>query len=76
MARGRPVPRGPSRVAAQLFDTLVEMGGLQADDQLLEIGCVTGEATISLAERGFRITCVELGRDLASTAHRSLAAFR
>lgn len=61
---------------AQFFDTLVEMAGLRAGDQLLEIGCATGKATISLAERGFRITCVELGRDLASTARRNLAAFR
>ena len=38
-------------------------------------GCATGQATRPLARRGFRITCVELGAELAATARRNLAGF-
>jgi SAM-dependent methyltransferase len=42
---------------------------------LLEIGCATGKATCPLAERGFHITCVELGEQMAAAARRNLAVF-
>jgi SAM-dependent methyltransferase len=59
----------------ELLDALVEMTGVAAGDHLLEIGCATGKATVALANRGFRITCVELGAELAEAARRNLAAF-
>jgi cyclopropane fatty-acyl-phospholipid synthase-like methyltransferase len=49
-----------------LFDTLAELAGLGAGDRLLEVGCATGKATIPLARRGFRITCIEIGPRLAA----------
>lgn len=58
-----------------LHDALIEIAGLNAGDRLLEIGCATGKATLPLARRGFRITCVELGPTLASAARRNLADF-
>lgn len=58
-----------------LYDALVEVAGIRAGDRLLEVGCATGKATIPLAHRGFRITCVEIGPDLAAVARRNLAAF-
>src|SRR5262249_12295913 len=39
------------------------------------IGCGTGQASLPLAERGYRITCVELGTQLAAVASRKLARF-
>ncbi len=56
-----------------LFDDLVVLAGLEPGDHLLEVGCGTGQATVPLARRGFRITCVELGRELAAIARRNLA---
>lgn len=44
-------------------------------DQLLEIGCASGKATIPLARRGFRITCIEIGSALAAEARHNLAPF-
>jgi 16S rRNA A1518/A1519 N6-dimethyltransferase RsmA/KsgA/DIM1 with predicted DNA glycosylase/AP lyase activity len=41
---------------------------------LLEIGCGTGKATAPLARRGFPVTCVELGAQLAAVARRELAS--
>src|SRR5215831_665649 len=60
---------------AELFDELVRLAQLQPGDRLLEVGCATGKATIPLARRGFQITCVELGADLAAEALRNLAGF-
>jgi SAM-dependent methyltransferase len=56
----------------ELFDDLVEAAGLAPGDRLLEVGCATGKATVPLARRGFRITCVELGPELAAAARRNL----
>jgi len=58
-----------------LFDALVDTAGLKAGDRLLEVGCATGKATIPLAHRGFRITCIEIGPDLAAAARRNLTDF-
>ena len=57
---------------AALFDDLIEASGLTPGDRLLEVGCATGKATVPLARRGFRITCVELGPELAAAARRNL----
>ncbi len=58
-----------------LYGDLIRLAGLTPGSRLLEAGCGTGKATIPLAARGFRITCLELGPDLAAAARASLAAF-
>ena len=55
-----------------LYDDLVTLAGLTPGDQLLEVGCATGKATRPLARRGYRITCVELGAELAAVARQNL----
>ena len=60
---------------AGLYDELVRLARLQPGDRLLEVGCATGTATIPLARRGYRITCVEAGPALAARARRNLAPF-
>ena len=57
----------------ELSGDLITVTGLTPGDRLLEIGCATGKATLPLARRGFRITCIELGPDLAAAARRNLA---
>jgi len=59
----------------QLYDALVEAAGIKTGDRLLEVGCATGKATIPLARRGFRITCIEIGPDLVVAARRNLTDF-
>ena len=59
----------------QLFDDLVALARLPQGARIVEVGCGTGKATIPLAERGYRITGVELGEQLAAVARRNLAAF-
>lgn len=55
-----------------LFRDLEEIAGLHPGSRVLEIGCGTGKATLALAERGYRITCVELGAGLAAVARRNV----
>lgn len=59
----------------RLFDDLVALARLPVGARIVEIGCGTGQATLPLAERGYAITCVELGERLAAIAQRTLAAF-
>jgi SAM-dependent methyltransferase len=59
----------------QIFDDLTALAELSAKARVVEIGCGTGQATLPLAERGFAITCVELGEQLAAFARRKLACF-
>lgn len=59
----------------QLYTELLEATGLTPPARLLEVGCGTGKATLPLAERGFAITCLEPGADLAAGARRNLAAY-
>jgi SAM-dependent methyltransferase len=59
----------------ELYDHLIAVTGLVPGDRLLEVGCATGKATLPLARRGFRISCVELGANLAAAARANLAGF-
>lgn len=56
----------------ELYAELIRLAGLHPGDRLLEVGCATGKATIPLARRGFQVTCVELGAELAGQARRNL----
>ena len=60
---------------AEIFDDLVDLARLPESARIVEIGCGTGQATVPLAERGFEITCIELGEQLAAVARRKLSRF-
>ncbi|MBL7260112.1 class I SAM-dependent methyltransferase [Paractinoplanes lichenicola] len=64
--------RARPRYPAQMFDDLAAAGAAPGA-RVLEIGCGTGQATVSLAERGYRIVAVELGAEMAAVARRNLA---
>lgn len=57
---------------SELFDKLVEVAGLGTDAAVLEIGPGTGQATKALAMRGYAITAVEIGHNLADVAREVL----
>jgi SAM-dependent methyltransferase len=59
----------------EVFDDLVALADLREGARLLEIGPGTGQATASLAKRGFEIVGVELGAQLAEVARRKLVRF-
>ncbi|HSW65666.1 MAG TPA: class I SAM-dependent methyltransferase [Bacillota bacterium] len=64
-------PQYPS----ELFDALITLTHMPDNAKLLEIGPGTGQATLPLAERGYEITAVELGSELAKKTSKTLAAY-
>lgn len=59
----------------RLVDDVVELSRIPSRGRVLEIGSGTGKATLPFAQRGFDITCVERGANLARVAGRNLASF-
>lgn len=59
----------------EVIQRVISTAGLAGEALLLEIGPGTGQATRAFAERGFRITAVELGARLAETARTLLSHF-
>jgi SAM-dependent methyltransferase len=66
--------RARPRYPKQMFDDLAA-AAVTPGARVLEIGCGTGQATVALAERGYRILAVELGAEMAMVARRNLARF-
>ena len=58
-----------------LFEDLLSLAELSAGERILEIGCGTGQATRSVARRGFEISCLEPGPRTAAIARKNLASF-
>ncbi|HZD21849.1 MAG TPA: hypothetical protein VE569_00360 [Acidimicrobiia bacterium] len=52
----------------ELLQAVIDAAELRSGDCLLEVGCATGKATIPFAQKGFRVTCVEIGPALADEA--------
>ena len=59
----------------ELFDAIVSLSGIPPTGRILEIGCGTGQATVPLARRGYRLLCIELGENLAAVTRHKLAAY-
>jgi SAM-dependent methyltransferase len=58
---------------AELFSDLAKLAGIGPGSRVLEIGCGTGQLTLSLAERGCAIVALDLGPSMAAVARRKLA---
>lgn len=58
-----------------LIEDVVSYAKLKQKDEILEVGCGTGQATKSFAARGFRIIAIDPGPELLRGARESLAEF-
>ncbi|GIM92885.1 class I SAM-dependent methyltransferase [Paractinoplanes toevensis] len=56
----------------ELFADLAALAGLREGSSVLDVGCGTGQATRSLVERGYAVTAVEPGAEMAALARRRL----
>jgi len=63
------------RYPEALFAELVHRARLHPEVELLEIAPGTGQATLPLARRGYRITAIELGARMARIARDRLTAY-
>ncbi|MCC6567806.1 MAG: class I SAM-dependent methyltransferase [Anaerolineales bacterium] len=63
-----------SRYPAALIEDILRLSALEADGRILEIGCGAGNATVSFAERGYRLLAIELGERLAEYARQNCRA--
>jgi SAM-dependent methyltransferase len=59
----------------QVIDAVVDVTHIGTGSRVLEIGCGTGQMSVPIAERGARLTAVELGPAQAAIARRHLAPF-
>jgi SAM-dependent methyltransferase len=59
----------------EAFTDLAALTGLSSPASVLEVGCGTGQATRSLAGRGWSVVAVEPGVALSALARRRLADF-
>lgn len=55
-----------------LFERLITVAAIPPKAKLVEIGPGTGQATRPLADRGYEVTAIELGTDLAAVARHEL----
>jgi SAM-dependent methyltransferase len=56
----------------ELIDDVVSYAALGPDDRVLEVGCGPGTATVQLAPRVPRMTCLEPGPQLAALAREAV----
>ena len=59
----------------ELFEAIVDRTAIPPKGSILEIGCGTGRATAPLAERGFRIHCLEPSQKHGVEARKNLEGF-
>lgn len=59
-----------------LFEEIFRYAGASPVRRALEIGCGTGQATRSMAPRGFPLICIEAGPQLAELARRNFGQFK
>jgi SAM-dependent methyltransferase len=55
-----------------LVGDVCQFAGLQSGDPVLEVGCGAGQATISFATRGYRLTAIDPGAALIEVARAKL----
>ena len=71
----QPYDRARPSYPAALFDDIVSLSRIPPKGTILEIGCGSGQATLPMAKRGYRIDAIELGDKLAAVAKAKLADY-
>lgn len=64
----------PSYPAA-LIDDIIALSQLPQAGHILEIGCGTGQATVLFAQRGYAMTCLDLGAEMIAIAAKKCQSY-
>jgi SAM-dependent methyltransferase len=64
-----------SPYSQEVVDTVIALSHLHHGSRVLEIGCGTGQLSVSLAQHGIDLLALELGPHLAALARRNLKRF-
>lgn len=59
----------------ELYRDVIRLSGIPDDGRILEVGCGTGQATIPLAERGYRMLCLDIGGELLAIAREKCRGY-
>jgi SAM-dependent methyltransferase len=60
---------------AALIEDVLAISAIPNGGRILEIGCGTGQATLPFAQRGYAVTCLDIGKQLAALAARKFAPY-
>jgi 2-polyprenyl-3-methyl-5-hydroxy-6-metoxy-1,4-benzoquinol methylase len=52
----------------ELIEDVIRISGIPRDGRILEVGCGTGQATLSFAQRGYVMLCLDIGAQLVKIA--------
>ncbi|HEY71610.1 MAG TPA: methyltransferase domain-containing protein [Anaerolineae bacterium] len=59
----------------ELIEDILRLSGIPSEGRILEIGCGSGNATVSFARLGYRILGIELGERLAALAAENCRSY-
>ena len=59
----------------ELVEAVINLGKLPDGGHVLEVGCGTGQATLPFAERGYRLTCLDIGEQMITFAKQKFQDF-
>jgi len=59
----------------ELIQDIITISKIPENGSILEIGCGTGQATVPFAERGYAMTCLDIGGELIARAAKNCASY-
>lgn len=60
----------------KLINDIINISGISEKGSVLEVGCGTGQATLSFASKGYQMTCLDIGKNLIEVAKRNLSDYK
>ena len=60
---------------SQIINDIISLAALPTHATIFEIGCGTGQATLPFAQRGYQMTCIDIGPTLAARAATNCQAY-
>ena len=60
----------------ELINDVIDISDIQKNGTILEVGCGTGQATLSFASQGYKMTCLDIGANLVEVAKKKLVDYQ